>query len=261
MSIGSVTGSAEAPYAQQSVKETASIKGSEKDVTQATEKKAVTGNTIGSPKLSEKALKYYEELKKKYSNMNFILVSEDQKAYAQANIGNYANGNKMAVLIDEDKIERMANDEEYRAQYEAIIENAASGISSLKQSLESSGAKVSAYGIQVNDGGQASYFAVIDESLKAQKERIEEKAEEKRAKRKEEQAEAAEERIENRRANAAEKAEDADKTQKSTGQTVITASSVEELLKKIQDYTYGKMSDSVQTDAEKQVGQTIDFKL
>lgn len=42
-------------------------------------KKKVSGQTIGNPKLSEKASKYYEQLKKKYSNMNFILVSEDQK--------------------------------------------------------------------------------------------------------------------------------------------------------------------------------------
>lgn len=35
----------------------------------------VTGRTIGNPKLSEKAAKYYEELKRKYSNMDFILVS------------------------------------------------------------------------------------------------------------------------------------------------------------------------------------------
>ncbi|MDE6927051.1 MAG: hypothetical protein K2P59_17705, partial [Acetatifactor sp.] len=30
------------------------------------------GKTIGQPKLSDKAAKYYEELKKKFSNMDFI---------------------------------------------------------------------------------------------------------------------------------------------------------------------------------------------
>ena len=43
-------------------------------------KKKVSGQTIGNPQLSEKASKYYEQLKKKYSNMNFILVSEDQRS-------------------------------------------------------------------------------------------------------------------------------------------------------------------------------------
>lgn len=47
--------------------------------TKADGKVAVNGQTIGNPRLSEKASKYYDQLKKKYSNMNFILVSEDQK--------------------------------------------------------------------------------------------------------------------------------------------------------------------------------------
>ena len=46
------------------------------NVQQTTKKSAVTnGKTIGDPQLSEKAQKYYEQLKKKFSNMDFILVS------------------------------------------------------------------------------------------------------------------------------------------------------------------------------------------
>ena len=41
----------------------------------------------------------------------------------------------------------------------------------------------------------------------------------------------------------------------------ITASSVEELLQKIQDTTQLLMSDSVQTESEKQVGQNFDFSV
>ena len=148
------------------------------DKTDKTEKNGkVTGKTIGNPKLSEKAAKYYEELKRKYSNMDFILVSEDQKEKARAQAGSYANASKMVVLIDEDKIERMAEDENYRRQYEAIIANAGSGIAQLRSSLEASGTKVKGYGMQVNDGGTASYFAVLQKSSDAQKERIEKKRE------------------------------------------------------------------------------------
>ena len=111
------------------------------------------GKTIGNAKLSEEGAKYYQELKKKYSNMDFILVSKDQKANAQANAASYANGNKMVVLIDEEKIERMATDENYRKQYEGIIKNAASGLSQLKSQIESSGQSqnVVGYGMKVND--------------------------------------------------------------------------------------------------------------
>lgn len=112
--------------------------------------------------------------------MNFILVSEDQKENAKANAAGYANSNNMVVLIDEDKIERMASDENYRKQYEGIIANAASGISQLASSLSATGTSVKGFGMQVNDNGTASYFAVLEKSSAAQKERIEKKAVEKK---------------------------------------------------------------------------------
>ena len=41
---------------------------------------------------------------------------------------------------------------------------------------------------------------------------------------------------------------------------VITANSIEELKKKVEDYNYLHMADMVKTDAEKYLGPTIDFK-
>ena len=150
----------------------------------ASKKTVVTGQTIGNPKLSEKAAKYYDQLKKKYSNMNFILVSEDMKQQAKANASSYANANNMVVLIDEDKIERMAEDENYRKQYEGIIANAASGLSQLGNSIAATGANVKGYGMQVNDNGTATYFAVLEKSSAAQKERIEKNAAKKKTEQK-----------------------------------------------------------------------------
>lgn len=222
----------------------------------------ITGKTIGQPKLSEKAAKYYEQLKKKYSNMDFILVSEDQKETAKAQAGSYANASKTVVLIDEDKIERMAEDENYRKQYEGIIGNAASGLSQLKSALSTSGADVKGYGMQVNDGGTASFFAVLKKSSNAQKERIEKKkeaakaekkAEEKRAKKKE-QEERLKKKEQEERLKKKEQDDDSDDT------ITITASSIEELIKKIEDYTQNEEVNNVQTKEEKAVGQHIDFK-
>ena len=112
--------------------------------------KQTTGNygqTIGQPELSEKAAKYYEQLKKKYGNYDFILVSRDQKENAKANAAKYANGYKTVVLIDEDKIEQMATDEKFRKQYEGILSGAAAQIQQLKTSLQSSGAQVKGFGM------------------------------------------------------------------------------------------------------------------
>ena len=214
---------------------------------------SVSGKTIGSPKLSKKAADYYESLKKKYSNM--------EQAKAQAS--SYANASKMVVLIDEDKVERMAEDENYRKQYEAIIANAASGISQLKSSLESSGANVKGFGMQVNDGGTATYFAVLEESSAAQRERIEKKAAEKKAEKKAAEKKAEKkhqkEKLEEARSEKTEKTDVSDKTDTDSGTVTITASSVEELLQKIQDYMQLAKSDTVLTEAEKKVGQNIDF--
>ena len=208
------------------------------------------GKTIGNAKLSEEGAKYYQELKKKYFNMDFILVSKDQKANAQANAASYANGNKMVVLIDEEKIERMATDENYRKQYEGIIKNAASGLSQLKSQIESSSQNqnVVGYGMKVNDGGTATFFAVLKKSSADQKARIEKKeakkAEEKKAEKKEKQ----------------DKLKEAQQTSDDDDTITISAGSIEELIKKINDYTFSMKSDNVQTEAELQVGQHIDFR-
>ena len=221
-------------------------------------KKKVSGQTIGNPQLSEKASKYYEQLKKKYSNMNFILVSEDQKENAKANAAGYANSNNMVVLIDENKIERMASDENYRKQYEGIIANAASGISQLASSLSATGTSVKGFGMQVNDNGTASYFAVLEKSSAAQKERIEKKAVEKKEAKKtaQKKAEKNEERLEKKRKETGD-VDDTDDTETVT----VTASSIEELLEKIKDQEQLFLSDTVKTPQEKNVGQNVDFSV
>lgn len=213
------------------------------------------GKTVGMPQLSEEGAAYYEELKKKYGNMDFILVSKDQKANAQANAASYANSFKMVVLIDEEKIEKMATDENYRKQYEGIIRNAASGLSQLKAQMEKSGAKVKGYGMQVKDGGLTSFFAVLKKSSSDQKERIAKRGEakkaEKKAAAKKAEKQAAEERLHGKKTDHIENDDDT---------VTITASSIEELMQKIDDYTMAERSDQVMTESEQQLGQHVDFK-
>lgn len=214
-------------------------------------KTRVSGKTIGSPELSEKAAKYYEELKSKYSNMDFILVSKDQKEQAQAQAGSYANASKMVVLIDEEKIERMAEDETYRKQYEGIIANAASGMSQLAKSISTTGAKVKGFGMQVKDNGLVSFFAVLEKSSAAQKARIEKKAAEKKEAKK----------TEAKRAEKKKREEQLKETDEKADTVTITAGSIEELIRKIQDAQMADRSDSSQTEEEKQIGQKIDFSV
>ena len=244
MDVGTITSNVNAAaqtYAAKETKQADEVK-----------KYGAPGRTIGQAKLSEKARKYYEELRAKYQNMDFILVSKDMKEAAKANAGNFANPNKMVVLIDEEKIERMAVDEEYRKQYEGIIASAQNKLPELKQALGTS-ANVKGFGIQVNDNGTSTFFAVMDQSFKNQADRLEkqraEKREEKKAAEKKAEKKEREERLEEKRLeNQAAK------------DVVITADSIEELLKKIGDYNYIQMADSIETDAEKCLGTVIDFK-
>lgn len=224
------------------------------------------GKTIGDPKLSREAAKYYDSLKKKFGNYDFVLVSEDQKNNAQANAAKYANGLKTVVLIDEAKIEKMAVDADYRKKYEGILSGATSQLESLKSSMEKSGANVAGYGMTVNDGGTASFFAVLKKSSNAQKARIEKAAAHKKAEKK-----AAERKAEKRQnEERLKKARNDDRSHLHSHESedeyeddetiTITANSVEELMQKINDYSFNERSNSLETESEKMVGRNFDFR-
>lgn len=195
------------------------------------------GNTVGDPQLSDKAAKYYEQLKKKYSDMDFVLVSNDEVDGAEQKAAKYANSNRTLVLIDADKIEKMAEDEDYRKKYEDIIGNANLQLDQMKQSLGSMIGNVKTFGIKVDDGGNTSFFAVVDKSLSAQKERIAKKAEQKTQDKKSE------------------------KISESDDVETIEASSIEDLMKKLTDRTMASLSDQARTQQEMQIGTQVDFRL
>ena len=58
----------------------------------------------------------------------------------------------------------MAMDESYRKKYEGILSGATAQLQQLKSTVEKSGADVKEYGMQVNDGGTTSFFAVLRKS-------------------------------------------------------------------------------------------------
>ena len=251
--------------------ETGEVKKEEK----VTESKDL-GKTIGDPKLSKEAQKYYEKLKKKYGNYDFILVSKDQKANAQANAAKYANNIKTVVLIDEEKIERMAMDESYRKKYEGILSGATAQLQQLKSSVEKSGADVKEYGMQVNDGGTTSFFAVLRKSSSDQKSRIQKSAEKKKAEKKAAEKKAAQKKAEKAKdqklaeKKAAEKKADEKRAEESKNEETtiadekeyvqITAGSMEELIDKVSSYAYENSERNVLTESEKSVGQKFDFR-
>ena len=237
------------------------------------------GNTIGAVQLSDQAKEYYEKLKAKYHGMEFIAVSKDMKSQVQANAAAYGNANKTVVLIDEEKLERMASDESYRKKYEGIIAMSQTKLADMKNSLASSGAAVKNFGLSVDANGKESYFATVEKSQDLQKKRIEKKAAEKKElktrERKKAEKQHLEERIEKAREKRSEKPEPEhdeippeaekrihDKVVEVYGKeyATIEADSMDDLLSKVQSYSYSNASDRVMTDAERMIGGRIDFR-
>lgn len=211
------------------------------------------GAVYGEPKLSDDAKKYYDTLKSKFSDMDFVLVSKDELENAKANAGRFANANRMVVLIDEDKLEKMATDEEYRKKYEGIIAMSRLNVSQIKEKLPQNITNVKTFGVEIGDNGAVKYFAVLDKSMQAQRERIEEKAKERSEEKKAEKKE----RLEKENDKRLHK----DDKKNVSSDVVISANSVEELIKKLKDYAFSELSDSVITKEETYLGNSIDFSV
>ena len=244
-------------------------------------KKTDYGYTIGDVKLSDTAADYYSKLKAKFGNMEFIVVSKDMKARVQANAAAYGNARKQVVLIDEEKLERMATDEDYRNKYEGIIAMSQAKLLEAKNSLASSGAAVKNFGMSVDSNGTESFFATVEKSQDLQKERIEKKAEEKRAQKKaaekKAQKEAQKERIEKKAAERKAERKEAEERLREDASSeevtdeedifedekeyvTISSHTLQDLVRNVQTYSYDSAAGHVMTDAEKMVGSHIDFK-
>lgn len=223
------------------------------------------GMTIGDVQLSDKAKDYLSKLQSKFHGMEFITVSKDMKAQVQQNAASYGNANKMVVLIDEEKLERMATDENFRKKYEGIIASSQSKMMQAKMGLSSSGSSVKNFGMSVDSNGKESFFATVNKSSDLQKKRIEKKAAEKKQQKikekKQAEKKAQEERIEKAKEGKADKTVDKkDRDIPEEEYDIIEANSLDDLLSKVQTYSYNSASSRVMTDTEKNVGTKVDFK-
>ena len=232
------------------------------------------GMAIGNVKLSDAAKDYYKELKGKFANSNFILVSNDMKSQVQQNASAYGNANGMVILIDEEKLERMATDESYRKKYEGIIKMSETLMQQAKNSLSSTGASVKNFGMSVDSNGNTSFFATLEKASDNQTKLMEKKAKAKKeAKLKEKKAtekREKEERLEKAKEKSKAQKEEMTDRLNSDEEDIpvnddkeyvdINASSIDDLLSKVSDYAISSSLDNVMTASEKAVGQHFDFK-
>jgi hypothetical protein len=260
MNLGYLNGVARSSYANAAVRNN-----SPKDT-----KKVNKEGVVGNPKLSKKALEYYEQLKAKYSDMDFVLVSDDESVDVMKNAEKYVTGDKDVVLIDESTVEKMANDEDYREKQEGVIDDARDRLQKIADELvnaqDGAGKAVTGFGVHINADGTTTFFAVMAKAnqaivsrandIRAQSRENEKVAMEAAAKRKAEKK-FAEQRLAEKTQNKADAVEKKGYTK--PVEVKVEADNVEDLLKKINDTYLSWKMDDVQTEEEKNIGQTIDF--
>ena len=109
--------------------------------------------------LSQKAEAYLEKLKKKYGSMDFIIrdYSTDEEADKLLSKGK----GEYNVLITPDLLEKMADDEETAAKYEAMIDQSVEAIDGVKNGLGEDADMVDKYGVTFDADGNMSIRAML----------------------------------------------------------------------------------------------------
>lgn len=174
----------------------------------------------GTAQLSDKAKALLQELKKNYTNMDFIVADYDSDEEAESYL---ARGTKeYSVLIDPEELERMASDDSVKEQNLSLLDNAVSQLDGIKEQLGEHKDEVVRMGVTIGKDGDISFFAELEKSGERQKEFIDYMRENKK--------EAAEKAEADRNADPRRRYESG---QERTRRTTVYASSAEELLDRI----------------------------
>lgn len=209
----------------------------EKDKVDKSEKKN------SSVQLSTQAKKLLDELKKKYSNMDFIVADYENDEEASAYL---SRGTKeFSVLIDPETLEEMASDEDAKAKNIGILEDSVSQLKDMSDKLGDKKDEVAHLGVSIGKDGKVSYFAELEKLGERQKEWIEKS----RENRKEEKA--------SKEKTALEKMMQENAPYEKTKKTRVQADSVEELIEKINAVDW----DKVKEEEKPEEGGRFDFSV
>ena len=183
----------------------------------------------GSVQLSDRAKALLQELKKTYTNMDFIVADYDSDEEAASYL---SRGTKeYSVLIDPEELERMASDDSVKEQNLSLLDEAVGKLDELKNQLGDHKDEVVRLGISIGKDGEMSFFAELEKAGERQREFID--------------------KIRDGKKEAAEKA-DADRTDprhrydhdfEKGKRTTVHASTVEELLDKISNVNWDNIKE------------------
>ena len=125
----------------------------------------------GDPvQLSERAKALLQELKRTYSNMDFMVADYESEEEAASYL---ARGTKdYSVLIDPEELERMAADDSVKEQNLSLLDDAVGKLDEMTSQLGDQKDEVVRMGIHIGQNGEVSYFAELEKAGERQKEFI-----------------------------------------------------------------------------------------
>nr|WP_300818992.1 DUF6033 family protein [uncultured Acetatifactor sp.] len=194
-----------------------------------------------APTLSKAAQNLLKELKKTYSNMDFIVADfeTDEEAASLMSRGTA----EYSALFTPEELEKMAADEDVKNKNMKILDSAVSKLDEMKTNLGDKADDVTRIGISFGDDGEVSFFAELEKNSEKQRERIEKQREDKKDAAKD-----------NGKAEAAEYLAHG----KATGKrTTVYASTIEELAEKIANVDWN----AVKEERQSTTGQRFDFTV
>ncbi len=194
-----------------------------------------------APVLSKAAQNLLKELKKTYSNMDFIVADfeTDEEAASLMSRGTA----EYSALFTPEELEKMAADEDVKNKNLKVLDNAVSKLDEVKNQLGDKADDITRIGISFDDNGEVSFFAELEKNSEKQRERIEKQREDKK--------EAAKE------AGKAEAAEYLAHGKATGKRTTVYASTVEELAEKISQVDWS----TIKEERQSTTGQRFDFTV
>lgn len=118
--------------------------------------------------LSTKAKTLLQELKKTYSNMDFMVADYESEEEAASYL---SHGMKeYSVLIDPEELERMASDEDVKHQNLALLDEAVGKLDEATDKLGEHKDEVLRMGVSIGKNGEMTFFAELEKIGERQKE-------------------------------------------------------------------------------------------
>lgn len=201
-------------------------KTSKADSSKKTDSAKKSGSSV---QLSDRAKALLQELKKTYTNMDFIVADYDSEEEAASYL---SRGTKeYSVLIDSEELERMAADDSVKEQNLAYLDDAVGKLEEMKTQLGDRKDEVVHIGITIGKDGEMTFFAELEKAGERQKAFIDSIRESK----KEAAEKAASDKTDPRHSHY----QDYERSKRTT----VYASSVEELLEKIKNVDWDSVKE------------------